>query len=488
MSWAETSPPIDYFVFNYAVYANYHAPTGTPPYDLEDFPIETANSAEAFCASVNELESNLYWDGDEGGGSISMDVEVFDWQGDYGDVAIEAPGVIPLTSASLVGPGSTPKSQVFTFLDVPGVPTHTGDLDIIVTAYDSKTFGEAWFQGLLPQNHPLYNWHLYDCFVHTTQVATTPCENMDPISVYDAFVKQNDPWKYLSPQDAGLACTRSDATDKFIVSSVVNYYPVTFETFGASRVDSANPIVPDVTYSSGYWLAGGIACTADNKIYFGKRSFDSEHAHTLASTTFDGLSFTTPKDEYTFMDYIVRIVLDDNDNPVVLLSNEPGTLWKVEHWFDGNWHIYPVNSTIIDAGIKDFAYNPAQGHYMFACENVAIRLFAQDNAGNIVWQDDEVFGTQPISWIPAIYIDQDNPHCHIVVWATMDSGTSFARPIVRYAAKDYSVKIQSNLTVSGNGASVPGGVWAPGTDYMFIPAYDTDYNQALGRITLPEDW
>ena len=91
--------------------------------------------------------------------------------------------------------------------------------------------------------------------------------------------------------------------------------------------------------------------------------------------------------------------------------------------------------------------------------------------------------------IRSIYIDQDDPLCHIVAWGTIDSLTSYARPIARLAAIDYELpKTVSSLDSSSNGASAVGGAWVPGTNYMFIPAYDEEFKEGLGRVTMPSDW
>ncbi len=44
-------------ICNFAIYANSAKPSGSPPYSLDDFPITTANSAEAFCISVANADT-----------------------------------------------------------------------------------------------------------------------------------------------------------------------------------------------------------------------------------------------------------------------------------------------------------------------------------------------------------------------------------------------------------------------------------------------
>ncbi len=112
-----------------------------------------------------------------------------------------------------------------------------------------------------------------------------------------------------------------------------------------------------------------------------------------------------------------------------------------------------------------------------------------DKTGVIQFTDNELLGTLPMSFVPSIYIDQDDPDCHIVVWGTLNSATTYARPTARFAGIDYGIpKTLASLTPSPNGASAPGGAWVPGTNYMFVPAYDEGSDMGLGRISMPSDW
>jgi hypothetical protein len=161
----------DFLVFNYAIYANYNWPLGEPPVDLEDFDITTANSAEAFCVSVTETANSLWYTDPDGGGNISLQVEVWDWQGDITDVMVEsdAVGIAPTSYDTYLGSGGE-KRYIYEFNDVPALPTSTGEHDILITAVDMMTFGGAWFMDLLPPENSMYDELVYNCFLHTTTV------------------------------------------------------------------------------------------------------------------------------------------------------------------------------------------------------------------------------------------------------------------------------------------------------------------------------
>ncbi len=175
LDWNDVSH--NFLIFNYAIYANYNWPVGAMPWDVDDWDISTANSAEAFCCSVTELANYLYFGGGSGGGDISLQVEAWDWQGDISDVTVESCDgiIIPQTSYDVGSlPGCTSKSNIYEFYAVPGIPTQTGDLDILITVTDNKTFGECWFLDLLPTSHSKYGKKVYNCFIYTTTVIECP--------------------------------------------------------------------------------------------------------------------------------------------------------------------------------------------------------------------------------------------------------------------------------------------------------------------------
>jgi len=177
----------NFFVFNYAVYANYDWPVGDPPYDISDFDITTANSAEAFCCKFTELANSLWYSGGSGGGALSLQAETWDWQNDIHDVKAneQCPNIdFPADSFfDLVGPGTTAYSNIYEILDLAGTPKAAGTADVIITVTDPVTFGEAWFLGMLPSSNTMYGKALYNCFVYKATVQECPkptVESTDP--------------------------------------------------------------------------------------------------------------------------------------------------------------------------------------------------------------------------------------------------------------------------------------------------------------------
>ncbi len=87
-------------------------------------------------------------------------------------------------------------------------------------------------------------------------------------------------------------------------------------------------------------------------------------------------------------------------------------------------------------------------------------------------------------WDPGIYIDQDNPACHMVVWGGVYSYSTFGCPIVRYTAaysgKVYWIGYSSNLKPMG-----PRGAWAPGTNRLMVASTG---GNVYSYYYLPGDW
>jgi hypothetical protein len=209
-----------FFVFNYAIYANYDWPVGAPPINLDSFEITTANSAEAFACKVTELSNSLYFAGSGGGGAISLQVEVWDWQGDISDVTVESmdPGIITQTGYDVaLGAFPSGASYGYEFYAVPASPTEVGELDILITAVDSKNFGECWFMDLLDPGHALYAERIYNSFIHTTNVIDCPPAVVTAIDPEDGWegedIEATITGEFIDGTSLAVKLTMSGETD-----------------------------------------------------------------------------------------------------------------------------------------------------------------------------------------------------------------------------------------------------------------------------------
>ena len=176
LDWNDVTYP--WLVFNYAVYANWAKPQGDPPHELGDYPITTANAQEAVCFTVTETENTLWYSGGSGGGKLSLQLEVWDWQGNIDDVKITWMDM-PLLPGTPAGPGNTEYSYMWDFIDIPIIPEEAGELGILVTIFDPVTYGEAWIAGLLPADNLMYGVQLSSWSWYTTTVSSTAPPPMD---------------------------------------------------------------------------------------------------------------------------------------------------------------------------------------------------------------------------------------------------------------------------------------------------------------------
>ncbi len=72
--------PTDEFVFNYAVDASWAQPSTMPVVNLpDDFPL-SANQLEGFHIDVEQVSNTIYYDGEYGGGGLSLNITVYQWR------------------------------------------------------------------------------------------------------------------------------------------------------------------------------------------------------------------------------------------------------------------------------------------------------------------------------------------------------------------------------------------------------------------------
>ncbi len=208
----------DMLIFNYAVYANYNWPVGDPPYELEDFLITTANCQEAFCASITETYNTLnYYEG-AGTGMISLDVEVWDWQGQGStDVTIESPaGGLAAAAYTSTDAGTTDFSVIYHFVDLAPVPPIDGTLGFMIKVTDPMTFGASWFLELLPESNAMYNEQVYNCFAYTATVTNyAQAEPPDPVG--DLTLSTGRTGQTPTVEVTGVTITWTDPGDPDIV-------------------------------------------------------------------------------------------------------------------------------------------------------------------------------------------------------------------------------------------------------------------------------
>ncbi|HDS29802.1 MAG TPA: hypothetical protein ENN67_02035, partial [Firmicutes bacterium] len=132
--------------FKYAITSSFKVPTGQPPWETGDFPIE-ANQAEAYQISILDVGSTLYVEGASKGGDLALNITVYDWQkpsnpfgmsGELAALIVESAG-LNLTSTdilptAIISPGTDMNSVTYSILIPNLVPVTSGMTDVIVIA------------------------------------------------------------------------------------------------------------------------------------------------------------------------------------------------------------------------------------------------------------------------------------------------------------------------------------------------------------------
>ncbi len=284
----------------------------------------------------------------------------------------------------------------------------------------------------------------------------------------------------------GVTCTR-EGTSYLIATGPIH------NTFAAIKA-TANGGSSEFTGDAGGYLEFDLACTSDNIIYYSI----AEDPSMIYRISFDPSTGFGKPEKFAPIDdmwWVHRICVDDNDNPIVL-ADEIATYDKMKicHWNGTDWDKIDLPKEIIGPGdkyVQDFDYNPVLDQYVFACidgSKFYTDMFAMDRDGNTVLKELDVFNwNHDETWFPGIYIDQDDPQCHIFIWGALEysSSLSVPRPSARFDAL-YGGKSGSNMpTTAQNGPGLPKGAWAPGTDRLFTPSMG---GNVISWFTLPSDW
>jgi hypothetical protein len=249
--------PGDFLVFNYAVLASFHAPTGDYPYDINDFPITTSNTAEAFVCSGVVVENTLFYVDDEtNGGSASIDLWIGDWQSWYGgnvfdeyEVKIQFADELGTTyfhSSHEPNP-LIPPIEIFHFPNITPALTQSGELPFLITATDlTTTFGESWFKGLLPEDNPRYNDFVYTCWKGSVLISDKII--FDPVDITPDYFEPMWPWDVVVQDEIAYIAGYEQGLVSFDVSDPANPKRLGFNS--------------DLKHSQAVWVEGDYALVA----------------------------------------------------------------------------------------------------------------------------------------------------------------------------------------------------------------------------------
>lgn len=241
----------NWIIFNYAVDACWDFPSGTAPYDIDDYAIEF-NSLEAYRIRVAETANTLFYDGYSGSGGLGLDIDVFDWQnpGEVTAIQVEALELWSGPNYAIVVPGSGGPTYSTYHVDIPVcAPTHAGTTDVLISvpcpegdyqpaltnwtgtsAYGTYQLAEVAIGG---SNCPPYakvdnnGWQV-DEMIAPNSVPNRNCIWSDGLNVYVCWIdsRLGDPDIYFNKSaDGGVTWLVSDIrlTDDIIPNRIQRY-------------------------------------------------------------------------------------------------------------------------------------------------------------------------------------------------------------------------------------------------------------------------
>jgi len=199
----------DGLIFNYAVDASWHFPTGGKPWVApDDFP-PAANRSEAWNINITETENTLWNDGTGYGGNLSLVIDVWDhFNAGLNSVKVESNGnFIPVVSSTPIGGGEGYCTYEIDITD--GTPVAAGTIDLLI----SVACEEEGYGGIL-EGKPVTAY-----FTSTAQVSgESPAQKYHLEWDPEKTIVSNQPsWDDISP---ALAVETDDET---VVAWVCNY-------------------------------------------------------------------------------------------------------------------------------------------------------------------------------------------------------------------------------------------------------------------------
>jgi hypothetical protein len=392
------------FVFNYAIDASWEPPDPmyAPAYPVECFP-PGAQCQEAYHLRFSDEGSDAWYEGGESGGSLILNVEVFDWQGaanpsgvpgEVGAIWVESPvittpvDILPFATAS---PGG-PTSSVFTAeltgtsLSISGIGSYT--ILGSVLSHDPNTYMPQLDggEGYIYPDDPLAAYFMGIVTISgegplppPTVTAIDPDSGMIKLTVKDAEVSGSD-----FQTGAEVELVKSDDPSKVVVADVGTVTPnlitcdidlsdLTDDYVGMYNVVVTNPDMQqgqlddgfEVQYmdfpcapyvwgddfesyvlnsypSDGGWenfWSGVSAYVTDQQAYSGAQGFRQEAYPYWAR--YDGRPFTYQlgSDHRTYVCYDVRVMITDASKAAIT-----GFAWKTSPSTTGHYATYTIGA------------------------------------------------------------------------------------------------------------------------------------------------
>jgi hypothetical protein len=258
------------------------------------------------------------------------------------------------------------------------------------------------------------------CETMSFDIVSADCESPACPSAAPTTMIGSNRLLYWDPQPVQVA------NNRVIACYTSYYYMCTINTTGTSVYELYNN---NPTYS-----IYDTAIDSNDVLYY----YDSGSSNTIYTATYTGSAFTNIRTVFGTIpsgNYILKVSMDSDDNPVVLARNGSGTPY-VFHWNGtdfGTGFAVPA-SLATDYGsysyINDFEYDSSTGYYIIAEYYGTLGLHAFDADGNVAWQDTDIWSISGTQYEIGVFIDTWDPECHLIAmagWNTSGQSTYWAR-------------------------------------------------------------
>jgi len=246
------------------------------------------------------------------------------------------------------------------------------------------------------------------CFVEV-EVEVKSCGTMTCPSASPTTMIGSNRIYYYNPEP-----TRASGTPRIVCAYSGGYYLSSINVTGTSSYFN----------TSNSYTIYNIAMQSDDTFFMQ----DSGSSTSLWTRTYDSStgfgSRTSWGTAIPSGNYVHRLVVDEDDNPIVCARTSSGGLAVFHH--DGtSWgSAINVPSSIMSEGgnsyfnFYDFDYDPTTGWYYFVERYNSAGVYAMDDTGTEMWSDNALWTqVNSTSYNPGIFIDKGDAECRMILMA-----------------------------------------------------------------------
>ena len=207
-------------VFNYAIDACWKKPSGSPPVEVPGDFLPQANRAEAWRASVTEIENTLWNLGSTSGGDLRLLIDVYDWFNvEMNTIRVESPGnCIQVESSTPTGGGTGYSTYE---IDIFNATPSTGEIELLISVISEE---ENFQEFITSVNTTAYYTYTAEVSGIASECSSDPAVVSDLPTVNASGIKAIGNYLYLADYHGGLKVIDiTDKTNPVILGTVDTY-------------------------------------------------------------------------------------------------------------------------------------------------------------------------------------------------------------------------------------------------------------------------